>query len=195
MGGIVGIAITTVGTSKGEYPHAIKGEILMIISAAMWGLYEVLTSKFIGDANRTIVHTYMGLIAFVNLILGIPVIVILNVTNFEPFSVPSISVFGMLLLNAFVGFSVNYLINWGLSVTSPLFVRSGELMVIVATLLFDIIIKHMKLPLLALPGYSLIVIGFILSVYIESRDIKQQQEKEKEKQKNNNGETESLLNY
>ncbi|KAM9956697.1 hypothetical protein ACTFIR_003426 [Dictyostelium discoideum] len=195
MGGIVGIAITTVGTSKGQYPHAIKGEILMIISAAMWGLYEVLTSKFIGDANRTIVHTYMGLIAFVNLILGIPVIVILNVTNFEPFSVPSISVFGMLLLNALVGFTVNYLINWGLSVTSPLFVRSGELMVIVATLLFDIIIKHMKLPLLALPGYSLIVIGFILSVYIESRDIKQQQEKEKQKQKNNNGETESLLNY
>ncbi|KAM9968804.1 hypothetical protein ACTFIW_000205 [Dictyostelium discoideum] len=184
MGGIVGIAITTVGTSKGEYPHAIKGEILMIISAAMWGLYEVLTSKFIGDANRTIVHTYMGLIAFVNLILGIPVIVILNVTKFEPFSVPSISVFGMLLLNALV-------------VTSPLFVRSGELMVIVATLLFDIVIKHMKLPLLALPGYSLIVIGFILSVYIESSDIKQQQqqEKEKEKQKNNNGETESLLNY
>ncbi|KAM9992566.1 hypothetical protein ACTFIY_009989 [Dictyostelium cf. discoideum] len=195
MGGIVGIAITTVGTSKGEYPHAIKGEILMIISAAMWGLYEVLTSKFIGDANRTIVHTYMGLIAFVNLILGIPVIVILNITNFEPFSIPSVSVFGMLLLNALVGFSVNYLINWGLSVTSPLFVRSGELMVIVATLLFDIIIKHMKLPLLALPGYSLIVIGFILSVYIESRDIKQQQEKEKEKEKNNNGETESLLNY
>ncbi|KAM9979820.1 hypothetical protein ACTFIZ_006054 [Dictyostelium cf. discoideum] len=201
MGGIVGIAIATIGTSKGEYPHAIKGEILMIISAAMWGLYEVLTSKFIGDANRTIVHTYMGLIAFVNLILGIPVIVILNITKFEPFSLPSASVFGMLLLNALVGFSVNYLINWGLSVTSPLFVRSGELMVIVATLLFDIIIKHMKLPLLALPGYSLIVIGFILSVYIESRDIKQQQQQqqqqqqENENEKNNNGETESLLNY
>ncbi|KAN0016022.1 hypothetical protein ACTFIU_005972 [Dictyostelium citrinum] len=191
MGGIVAIAITTVGTDKNEYPHAINGEILMIISAAMWGLYEVLTSKFIGDANRTIVHTYMGLIAFVNLILGIPVIAILNVTKFEPFSVPSPSVFGMLLLNALVGFSVNYLINWGLSVTSPLFVRSGELMVIVATLLFDIIIKHMKLPLLALPGYSLIVIGFILSVYIESRDIKQQKQKEKEK---NVSETESLLN-
>ncbi|KAN0029681.1 hypothetical protein ACTA71_007816 [Dictyostelium dimigraforme] len=197
MGGIVGIAITTVGTSRGEYPNAIKGEILMIISAAMWGLYEVLTSKFIGDANRTIVHTYMGLIAFVNLILGIPVIAILNVTNFEPFSLPSPSVFGMLLLNALVGFSVNYLINWGLSVTSPLFVRSGELMVIVATLLFDIIVKHMKFPLLAIPGYSLIVIGFILSVYIESKDIKQQQQQQQQqqqKEKENNEETKSLLN-
>ncbi|KAK5583651.1 hypothetical protein RB653_005249 [Dictyostelium firmibasis] len=190
MSGIVGIAVTTVGTSKGEYPDAIKGDILMIISAALWGLYEVLTSKFIGDSNRTIVHTYMGLIAFVNLILGIPVIAILNFTRFEPFSVPSPSVFGMLLLNAVVNFSVNYLINWGLSVTSPLFVRSGELMVIVATLIFDIIIKHMDFPLLAIPGYSLIVVGFILSVYIESKNIKQQQKKEIE----NENETKSLLN-
>ncbi|EAL61474.1 hypothetical protein DDB_G0291888 [Dictyostelium discoideum AX4] len=186
MGGLVGIVVaTTTTTTDGDdkFPNAILGDILMIVSAFLWGLYEVLTSKFIGDANRTIVNTYMGLIGLFNLIIGIPIIIILNFIKFELFKIPDSYTFIMILVNAIVGFSVLYLIVWGLSVTSPLFVRSGELMTIPSTLIFDILFKKMKLPLLAIPGYILIVIGFVLSVFIESRQIKK-----KEKLKNQKGE-------
>ncbi|KAN0028041.1 hypothetical protein ACTFIV_009868 [Dictyostelium citrinum] len=178
IGGLVGIAVATTSNkdSTDSFPNSILGDILMIISAALWGLYEVLTSKLIGDANRTIVNTFMGLIGLNNLIMGIPIIAILNFIQFELFIIPDSKTFIMILVNAIVGFSVLYLITWGLSVTSPLFVRSGELMTIPSTLIFDILIKKMKLPLLAIPGYILIVIGFILSVFIESKQIKKNEQ-------------------
>ncbi|KAM9979797.1 hypothetical protein ACTFIZ_006052 [Dictyostelium cf. discoideum] len=193
MGGIVGITVVTANLSKSIYPNAIKGDLLIILSAALWAVYEVMTSKFIGNVNRTAVNTYIGFIGLIDLILGIPFILILNSVGFEPFQIPSSAkTFGMLLTNAIVGASITYLINWGLSITSPLFVRSGELMAIPLTLLFDIIVKHMKLPLLAIPGYILIVVAFILSIFIEARNIKKQkkekeeggEEEEEEKQQN-----------
>ncbi|KAN0016021.1 hypothetical protein ACTFIU_005971 [Dictyostelium citrinum] len=178
IGGLVGIAVATTSNkdSTDSFPNSTLGDILMVVSAALWGLYEVLTSKFIGDANRTIVNTFMGLIGLNNLIMGIPIIAILNFIQFELFIIPDSKTFIMILVNAIVGFSVLYLITWGLSVTSPLFVRSGELMTIPSTLIFDILIKKMKLPLLAIPGYILIVIGFILSVFIESKQIKKNEQ-------------------
>ncbi|KAM9968771.1 hypothetical protein ACTFIW_000648 [Dictyostelium discoideum] len=189
MGGLVGIAVaTTTTTTDGDdkFPNAILGDILMIVSAFLWGLYEVLTSKFIGDANRTIVNTYMGLIGLFNLIIGIPIIIILNFIKFELFKIPDSYTFIMIFVNAVVGFLVLYLIIWGLSVTSPLFVRSGELMTIPSTLIFDILFKKMKLPLLAIPGYILIVIGFVLSVFIESRQIKKKEKLKNQQSKNEN---------
>ncbi|KAK5583623.1 hypothetical protein RB653_005221 [Dictyostelium firmibasis] len=156
MGGIVGITIVT-SKSSSIYPNAIKGDLLMILSAGLWAIYEVMTSKFLGNAKRTIVNTYMGFIGLINLIIGIPFIFILNFIGFEVIKIPTLKIFGMLLSNAIIGSSITYLVNWGLSLTSPLFVRSGELMSIPLTLLFDLIVKNMKLPLLAIPGYILII--------------------------------------
>ncbi|KAM9992370.1 hypothetical protein ACTFIY_009800 [Dictyostelium cf. discoideum] len=179
MAGIIGITLgTTLGTSSEIIENQIlsnkvKGYLLMILSASLYGLYEVLVSKILGDVNRTIVHTYLAFIGFIGFLIGIPIMVIFNFTNFEPFKIPHPKSFGIIFSNTVIIFSINYLINWGLSITSsPLFVRAGELMAIPLTLIFDIIIKHMKLPLVAIPGYILIVIGFILSIYIECNHIK-----------------------
>ncbi|KAM9968805.1 hypothetical protein ACTFIW_000206 [Dictyostelium discoideum] len=109
----LGIAVaTTTTTTDGDdkFPNAILGDILMIVSAFLWGLYEVLTSKFIADANRTIVNTYMGLIGLFNLIIGIPIIIILNFIKFELFKIPDSYTFIMIFVNAVVGFLVLYLI-------------------------------------------------------------------------------------
>ncbi|EAL61715.1 hypothetical protein DDB_G0291462 [Dictyostelium discoideum AX4] len=179
MAGIIGITLgTTLGTSSEIIENQIlsnkvKGYLLMILSASLYGLYEVLVSKILGDVNRTIVHTYLAFIGFIGFLIGIPIMVIFNFTNFELFKIPHPKSFGIIFSNTVIIFSINYLINWGLSITSsPLFVRAGELMAIPLTLIFDIIIKHMKLPLVAIPGYILIVIGFILSIYIECNHIK-----------------------
>ncbi|KAM9956716.1 hypothetical protein ACTFIR_003445 [Dictyostelium discoideum] len=136
MGGIICITVVSARLSTTVYPNAIKGDLLMILSAALWAIYEVMTSKFIGNVNRTAVNTYMGLIGLIDLVLGIQFILILNWVGFEPFQMPqSAKIFGMLLTNAIIGASITYLVNWGLSITSPLFVRSGELMAIPITLL------------------------------------------------------------
>ncbi|KAN0029482.1 hypothetical protein ACTA71_007611 [Dictyostelium dimigraforme] len=186
MAGVIGITLgTTLGIQSNTnedseiienqlVSNKVKGYLLMISSACLYGLYEVLVSKILGgDVNRTIVHTYLGFIGFIGMLIGIPVMIFFNYSNFELFKIPSSKSFGIIFSNTVIIFSINYLINWGLSITSsPLFVRAGELMAIPLTLVFDIIIKHMKLPLFAIPGYIFIVIGFILSIYIECIHIK-----------------------
>ncbi|KAN0016003.1 hypothetical protein ACTFIU_005953 [Dictyostelium citrinum] len=178
MGGVACIAIVSALSPVSSFSSLgdndkIKGYSFIIVSAIIWALYEVGTSKYIGgDNNRTVINTFIGLVGIINLILGIPVIAILNATKFEVFQIPSASLFGLLFVNAMLFLIAIYVITWGLSVTSPLFVRSGELMALPLTLLFDIIIKNMKFPLPSIPGYVLIVIGFIISIYVETKKIK-----------------------
>jgi len=179
IAGVIGITVadsrSKTEESEANYPNSTLGDILMIISAALWAVYEVLTTKFFSDANRTVVNTFIGLVGFFNLLFGIPMILILNATGAEPFTFPTVKIFGMLALNGFMGFGLNYLINWGLSITSPLFIRSGELMAIPATLLFDILFKHIFFPLIALPGFILIIAGFVMSIFLESKTIKEKE--------------------
>ncbi|KAN0028021.1 hypothetical protein ACTFIV_009848 [Dictyostelium citrinum] len=178
MGGVACIAIVSALSPVSSFSSLgdndkIKGYSFIIVSAILWALYEVGTSKYIGgDNNRTVINTFIGFLGIINLILGIPVIAILNATKFEVFQIPSPSLFGLLFVNAMLFLIAIYVITWGLSVTSPLFVRSGELMALPLTLLFDIIIKNMKFPLPSIPGYVLIVIGFIISIYVETKKIK-----------------------
>ncbi|KAF2073726.1 hypothetical protein CYY_004959 [Polysphondylium violaceum] len=175
IAGVVGITIAE-SRSKAqdsEYPRATLGIALMLVSASLWGLYEVLTNKFFGQANRTVVNTFIGLVGFYNMFLGIPVIAVLNAIKFEILTFPSPTVFGMLVINGFLGFGLNYLINWGLSVTSPLFVRSGELMSIPCAIVFDIVFKHVSFPLVAIPGFLLVCGGFVLSLYVENKHNKE----------------------
>ncbi|KAF2073727.1 hypothetical protein CYY_004960 [Polysphondylium violaceum] len=181
MAGVVGITIADSNKSDKdeEYPNSTLGDILMIVVAVCWALYEVLTTKFFGQANRTVVNTYIAVQSITCFVLGIPVLIILHFTGVETLALPSGKVFGYICINSLVGFLLNYLINWGLSVTSPLFVRSGELMTIPATFLFDVIFKNMSVNLLSLPGFVLIILGFILSLYVENRHLKQQAKKDK----------------
>ncbi|KYQ92460.1 hypothetical protein DLAC_06443 [Tieghemostelium lacteum] len=174
IAGVVGITLADMTSEdhNKQYPNAVTGDILMIISAVLWALYEVMTTKLVGNLNRTVVHTFLGLVGLYDMVLGIPVIFILSETGFEPFAFPTPKTFGMMLLNTAFSFGLNYLVNWGLSITSPLFVRAGELMCIPTTLVFDLIVKHIYFPLVSIPGFLLIVAGFILSVYIENKHLK-----------------------
>eukprot|EP01132_Coremiostelium_polycephalum_P005678 gene5678-7067_t len=174
VGGVIGITVADIKTNdnSAEFPEAWKGDVLMVVSAGLWGLYEVLTNKIIGDANRTVVNTYMFLMGILSLVFGVPVIAIMDAARLEIFQLPSLYNFGLMVANGFVTYILNYLIIWGLSITSPLFVRSGELMTIPLTILFDIIVKKTKIPLISIPGFILIVAGFILTMFIESRALK-----------------------
>eukprot|EP01133_Synstelium_polycarpum_P004015 gene4015-4650_t len=174
IAGVIGITLAD-GTSgsDSDYPNAVTGDILMIVSALMWALYEVLTSKYFSDSSRTVVNTYISLVALWNIILSPIFFIVLHFSGFEKFELPSLQIFGMLTLSASVAFALNYLINWGCAMTSPLFVRSGELLTIPATLLFDIIFKHIPFPLVAIPGFACIVAGFVVMLFVENKAMKE----------------------
>ncbi|KAF2072938.1 hypothetical protein CYY_005760 [Polysphondylium violaceum] len=183
IGGVVGITLAD-STSKGEandYPQATLGIILMLICAVCWAFYEVLTAKFFGEANRTVMNTYLALAGFFNLIAGIPILIILNFTNVERLGVPDPKTAGLIVLVGFISFALMYLIAWGLTVTSPLFIRSGELMSIPATLFADVTFRRQPFPLTAIPGYVLIVVGFVVTLWVENKyatEAREKQEKE-----------------
>ncbi|KAF2069333.1 hypothetical protein CYY_009348 [Polysphondylium violaceum] len=171
MAGVVGITLAESG-SKGlaqNYPHQTLGIVLNIVTAICWAFYEVLTAKFFGEANRTVMNTYLSMAGLFNLIAGIPILVILNYTDIEPFEIPDSKTIGLIILIGFIGFAMAYLIAWGLALTSPLYIRSGELMSIPFTLVADITIRHQPFPLTAIPGYFCIVVGFIFSIWVENK--------------------------
>jgi len=199
MGGVVGITLAD-STSKGEsqdYPQETLGIILMLVCAVCWAFYEVLTAKFFGEANRTVMNTYLTLVGVFNLIVGIPILAILSVTKVEILGVPDPKTAGLIVLVGFISFALMYLIAWGLTVTSPLFIRSGELMSIPATLFYDVTFRREPFPLTAIPGYTLIIIGFILTLWVETRSNNQKLAaiEEKEKQQKQEKEIESSRSF
>ncbi|EGG14318.1 hypothetical protein DFA_12088 [Cavenderia fasciculata] len=185
VGGVIGISIADHQTngSSSKYPNPLLGDILMIVSSIMWALYEVLTTKFTGDCKRTVVNTFIGGIGLFSVLIGIPMLLAVHYSGFERFVLPDQRTFLLILGSNLLAFVLNYLINWGLSVTSPLHVRSGELMTIPFTLIFDIVFKHMTFYPIAIPGFSLIIIGFVLSLYVENKHMKEKLAKEAEQAK------------
>ncbi|EGG14166.1 transmembrane protein [Cavenderia fasciculata] len=189
VAGVVGITVADqlTGSDSSQYPNAVKGDIIMVASAVLWATYEVFVNKMFSKATRTVLNFFVGMNTFNMLVVGIPILAILNAIKFETFEFPDKETFGALALMGSLSFALIYVMNIGLSITSPLFVRSGELMSIPGTLLWDIVFKHVKFPLVAIPGFSAIIFGFILSLYAENKAMKDHEEatkKEQEQQQN-----------
>ncbi|EGG14316.1 hypothetical protein DFA_12086 [Cavenderia fasciculata] len=175
IGGVVGITVADQlsGDDSSKFPHAVIGDIIMVVSACLWALYEVLVNKFFGKASRTVLNFFIGMTTFNMLIIGIPTLAIINKIGFEPFDLPDNKQLTDLAIMASIAFALLYVMNIGLSICSPLFVRSGELMTIPGTLFWDIIFKHYKMPLTSIPGFVAIIVGFVLSLYVENKAMKE----------------------
>ncbi|EGG24939.1 hypothetical protein DFA_03184 [Cavenderia fasciculata] len=178
IAGVVGILLADRASSVGayEFPDAVKGDIMMVAAAALYGVWQVLTAKFLVDKNRTMVHSYIGLMGFWCLLFGIPVLLALHYSGYETFEMPTTSrSAGLISVSAFLTFTANYLINWGLSLVSPLAVRGAELLIIPATLLFDIFVKKVVFPAISIPGFLFIIFGFLIMMFVENIQLKRRQ--------------------
>ena len=122
-----------------ETIDTIIGDLAAFIAAIGTGLYFVLFKKLIGDSGNVTISLYTGLIGTTVLVLVGPVTVVqLLVLQWE---VPDAKMAVIILLATCAGFVINYLMNVGISLTSPLFISIGCMLSVPGTAVADLIFR------------------------------------------------------
>eukprot|EP01114_Cavostelium_apophysatum_P014609 TRINITY_DN3827_c0_g1_i1.p1 TRINITY_DN3827_c0_g1~~TRINITY_DN3827_c0_g1_i1.p1 ORF type:complete len:404 (-),score=61.21 TRINITY_DN3827_c0_g1_i1:15-1226(-) len=170
---IGGVALMAVSQSQAEHAknHGdVVGYLLVLLSTALYALFEVLVKKY-GDEHKhenvsTADHAFgtmlfLGLTGLITLLMYWPIIIILNYAKAETFEMPTAQIWGVLLANGGLDCVFNVLLLITIMLTSPLFVSVGSLMTIPVSIIADKVIHHMTPGPLSFVGAALIVIGFI----------------------------------
>lgn len=129
---IVAIFFAVAGVIFMGYSEGLDGDtsfkgIVLVISAALGSaLYQVLFKRIIGDATGPQVALFLTLIGLINMLIFWTIFLFLHYMEFEVINwkeIPWINVNGSALL----GLVFNFLVNFGISVTFPLFISIGIL--------------------------------------------------------------------
>lgn len=155
------IIISGVDGKKGK--ESLIGDALSVASALMFSIYTTVIKFLVPDDDRldiAMMLAFMGLFTFLIAWPGLP---ILHYLQWERFELPSGRVFGLLLLNAFIG-SVLSDFLWAKSVvlTSPLLGNTGLALTVPLSLLVDSLTGKIVITPQYAFGASLVVIGFVL---------------------------------
>lgn len=100
---------------------------LASVAALCAGSYKVLLRLLLGETTAPAIALYLSYLGGVNLLVGAPLVFVLHYTEVE--LVPPISTlpFGFLITNALLHLVFNFLINFGITFTSPLFISLGAI--------------------------------------------------------------------
>ncbi|KAJ1833593.1 hypothetical protein LPJ63_002637 [Coemansia sp. RSA 2711] len=144
-------------------PLSWFGDILALLSAALYGGYTTLLKRQIGDESRLNTPLFFGAVGLANTLLLWPGFILLHFTGIETFQLPhSGSMWAMILVNAFVGtFLSDYLWLLSMLMTSPLVVTLGLSLTIPLSMAGDIIFKGLAVSLPYYVGAALVLAGFI----------------------------------
>lgn len=159
---IAGTAIISgVDGKKGR--ESLIGDALSVAAALMFSIYTTVMKYLIPDDDRldiAMMLAFMGLFTFLLAWPGLP---LLHYLQWERFELPSGRVFGLLLLNAFIG-SVLSDFLWAKSVvlTSPLLGNTGLALTVPLSLLVDSLTGKIIITPQYAFGASLVVTGFVL---------------------------------
>lgn len=146
------------------------GDALALIGAMLYGVYTVFLKLRVGHEDRVSMPLFFGFVGVFNLLFLWPVLLLLHVTELEPFALPaSRDVWIVVLVNASITFVSDYLWVWAMLLTSPLIVTVGISMSIPLALAGDHVLYHYTGSWLFLLGALLVFASFIV-VNLEHRD-------------------------
>ena len=98
---------------------------LASVAALCAGSYKVVLRLLLGETSAPPVAVYLSCLGGINFLFGAPLVLAFHVTGFEV--VPPISTlpWAFLIANALLHLVFNFLINFGIAFTSPLFISLG----------------------------------------------------------------------
>ncbi|KAJ2782383.1 hypothetical protein H4R18_002316 [Coemansia javaensis] len=147
--------------------HSWAGDVLALLSAALYGCYVTLLKRRVGDESRLDTPLFFGAVGLANTALLWPGLVALHAAGIERFQLPQTrGVWAMVLVNALVGtFLSDYLWLLAMLMTSPLVVTLGLSLTIPLSVAGDVLVKGLDVA----PPYYLgaaLVLGafFVVSV-------------------------------
>lgn len=175
---IGGVILVTIFHDKGtnKVHDSVLGYILVIVSTCMYALYEVLAKKCIpqvgGKFDRFINSIAMlSCIGVFSLVTIWPGVIIVHYTGYETFEVPSNHIGSLIAVNMFLDTMFNLFLLFGIALSSPLFISIGSMLVIPVTLITDVVIHSIHVPVGVIMGCALIAMAFVLLHWRDKRTV------------------------
>ncbi|KAJ1723347.1 hypothetical protein LPJ53_002295 [Coemansia erecta] len=164
---ILGVySIVKYGTPNADaanMPLSWLGDMLALLSAAVYGCYTTLLKRRIGDEARLDTPLFFGAVGLANILLLWPGFLLLHWTGIEPFQLPQTgTMWAMILVNALIGtFLSDFLWLKAMLMTSPLIVTLGLSLTIPLSMAGDILFKGLDVSPPYYIGALLILSAFI----------------------------------
>ncbi|KAJ2077863.1 hypothetical protein H4R24_004859 [Coemansia sp. RSA 988] len=144
-------------------PLAWAGDLLALVSAALYGCYTTLLKHRVGDESRLDAPLFFGAVGLANILLLWPGFFVLDFTGLEAFELPrSGRMWAMVLVNGLVGtFLSDYLWLQSMLMTSPLVVTLGLALTIPLSVAGDVLFKAAAVTPLYFAGALLVLLAFV----------------------------------
>lgn len=156
---IAGVLMLALSENDAEF-HA-EGILLTLASSLCAALYKVSFKVVLGDAGLPFVIALLSVISTLNIFIVCPLWFLLQQTDAESFdwdSIPWLFLCG----SAILGLAFNFLVNFGVAYTTPLFVSLGTVVGIPLNAAADRLFRAVSLGSVKIGGCCLILISFLL---------------------------------
>lgn len=162
--------------NRGSFPHKTPkelaiGDAMAFLSAVLYGFYAVFMKKRIGDESKVNMPLFFGLVGLFNVLLLWPGLIILSVTNIEPFELPPTNkILTIVLVNSASSLVSDFCWAYATLLTSPLIVTVGLSLTIPLSLVGQMILdKQYSSPLYWI-GAAVTVLSFIFINHEDKKD-------------------------
>ena len=172
---ILGVILVAVGdqllSSVDGNSRAVLGDCLVLTSAAAAATYMVTYKKLLQDlpVSLSAVNAFLGTIGLCNVLFFWPGLVILSVAGVEEYNGFQGVIIVMSCSSACLALVFNYALNYGIILTSPLFMRVVIICGVPASFLVNTILEGLPetswAVLLRVGGAAIVVVGFLWFTY------------------------------
>ncbi|XP_038049255.1 putative thiamine transporter SLC35F3 [Patiria miniata] len=159
-----------------SYADGFKGTTALGVSFSIGAaigsaIYKVLFKRFIGDASSGQVSLFLSVLGIFNILCLWPFIIIFYYTDVETWSFDNIP-WDYLCGSAALSVAFNFLINFGIALTYPLFIALGTVVGIPLNAVVDLLFRGKNFSNFKIGGSVLVVVGFLIMLMPETLQAK-----------------------
>lgn len=156
---IVGIVL--ISYAEGFEGPSLRGILLSIGSAIGAAVYKVLFKRYVGNANYGQVSLFLTLLGLFNALVLWPFLLAVYYTEFEYWDWSDMP-WDYLCGSAAMSVVFNFLINFGIAVTYPLFIALGTVVGIPLNAVVDVVFRDSDFGPYKIGGSACIILGFLI---------------------------------
>lgn len=170
----------TSSNTSGQYPYRVWGNMIILIGAILYGLYEVFYKKWccppselVSARRQATFSNFVMCLMGINSLISVGILIIsAHVTGLHKFHIPTDLTIWLYIIGSVVAnhlFSVSFL---GLmSLTSPVLSSVASLLTILVVGVFEWIWRGIIITFAQIIGYFFIIVGFALLSYASWNEI------------------------
>ncbi|PIK55748.1 putative thiamine transporter SLC35F3 isoform X2 [Apostichopus japonicus] len=160
------LGIVLISYAEGFEGPSLKGSVLSVASAIGAAIYKVLFKRYVGDANYGQVSLFLTLLGLFNAFVLWPSILAVYYTGFEYWEWNDMP-WDYLCGSAAMSVVFNFLINFGIAVTFPLFIALGTVVGIPLNAVVDLVFRDNPFGPYKIGGTACIILGFLIMLMPE----------------------------